>query len=515
MMANSQCSRCDEWDHWYDDPECRLNKDKKKNSHSTPVRPMPRKQPQPSGYFTFTNTKEQPNALVADGLGPKKGKQMMQVACDHCLERSRVVTRGANPSSRYITCTACDEHVAFMHKTGSATDCWRYLFCTLWWTKLGNILRRQESARRLTNDCSPKARPKTLPKTKPKASTSASSNTTPQRTRAAAPNNEPNDETPCGYSSSSVPPLPEEKEFIQCPGAPEEKRSSKWRPQAGIDFPFFDIDPPEDIKPFLIHPVNAHEVIDFGKHSGQKVGEMCADWKNVRYCVWLIKAVKYPNTHPPMMWRIARFLYEEHHGGRWPPVPPTAPKDDDWIIFEVDPDVECLMVNGNPDVENSSDPNFEAYIGSESNPPGICVLGTACNSTMEGRLWRESYERALVENGQTATVEKVPYVIQIGGVGGFATSTYKVTFPVGICGNNGQFESFEIDQDILMLISRRYQANLDMHHHIRAQTIDIDIFGLEGIKVLEVVPGRHPGLSLLDFNGTHPGIESKASAFSL
>ena len=109
MMANSQCSRCDEWDHWYDDPECRLNKDKKKNSHSTPVRPMPRKQPQPSGYFTFTNTKEQPNALVADGLGPKKGKQMMQVACDHCLERSRVVTRGANPSSRYITCTACDE----------------------------------------------------------------------------------------------------------------------------------------------------------------------------------------------------------------------------------------------------------------------------------------------------------------------------------------------------------------------------------------------------------------------
>ena len=127
-----------------------------------------------------------------------------------------------------------------------------------------------------------------------------------------------------------------------------------------------------------------------------------------------------------------------------------------------------------------------------------------------------NFEKALIESGQTATVQKKPYEIQVGGVGGFAKSIYRCTFPVGICGNNGEFESLEIDQDILMLLSRKYQASLDVHHHIRAQTIDIGIFDLADIKVLETIPGRHPGLSLLNFDGIHPGVagNEEPSAFA-
>ena len=103
---------------------------------------------------------------------------------------------------------------------------------------------------------------------------------------------------------------------------------------------------------------------------------------------------------------------------------------------------------------------------------------TACNYTMHGKAWREEFSRALVKDGQPPPIEVPGKPVKCSGIGE-TTGGSTWTFPTGIYGNNGQVSSLEVDSDIPMLWSYKLQGALDIHHHTKRGTIDIDALGIK------------------------------------
>ena len=117
-------------------------------------------------------------------------------------------------------------------------------------------------------------------------------------------------------------------------------------------------------------------------------------------------------------------------------------------------------------------------------------------------------QKALADAGQPTGMITDEVNVSCRGIGGETKGSSKWTFPSVLFGYNGGISSLEVPDDIPMLVSYELQGRLDVHHHTRDQTIDIGELDIYGAEVIRTKRG-HPALSLLEFDGVHPGVQTK------
>ena len=74
--------------------------------------------------------------------------------------------------------------------------------------------------------------------------------------------------------------------------------------------------------------------------------------------------------------------------------------------------------------------------------PGLAIVDRACQRTMNGLDWRVTFGAELGKRGLRGLSR--PTVCSITGVGGTATATEVVTWPVGLFGQNGTIDSLQV-----------------------------------------------------------------------
>ena len=151
---------------------------------------------------------------------------------------------------------------------------------------------------------------------------------------------------------------------------------------------------------------------------------------------------------------------------------------------------ETMMVNG-------ADESWEE---DESDPPGLCVVDTACRKTMHGEKWKQRFVKAL--NARGLSHQEAPSTQRFRGIGGGAQALSSDRFPVGIAEVCGEIESCCVpDEDghsLTMLMSFPDLQRLGMHIHTAAMTCDIDVLGVKD-HPLVITSRGHLAISLLDF----------------
>ena len=119
--------------------------------------------------------------------------------------------------------------------------------------------------------------------------------------------------------------------------------------------------------------------------------------------------------------------------------------------------------------------------GGEDDPPGLAILDTACQRTMNGSRWRARYEAELKERGFEATVQ--PTTCTITGVGGSTTAQEAVRWPVGLAGKNGIIEAVQLEQDLPFLLRLAAQTDIGVIMDLTRGVVDFKTLGIYGLPL--------------------------------
>ena len=138
----------------------------------------------------------------------------------------------------------------------------------------------------------------------------------------------------------------------------------------------------------------------------------------------------------------------------------------------------------------------EAYVLSESDPPGLALLDTGCSRTMHGADWASRFEAELKERG--LLVKKKSKIQVFRGVGGETRSEVVKAFPVSIGGVPGEIFSAETPGSVPLLMSRPFMEKLGTVLDLRNGTVSFEEIGIKSLPLLKTSKG-HLAVNMLDF----------------
>ena len=279
----------------------------------------------------------------------------------------------------------------------------------------------------------------------------------------------------------------------------------------------------------ILHPLpNDGNVIDFGRFAGQSYKEMALDTTNNWYNVWCLKTVlKNEGSICAGLYRygfylfqlvILAFKYARHHS---PPIVGNNEPDpnervmnvDHWQLFhqpiqmqvQMDPNgppycQECqvMMVDAEGDAGEEDIDLGEAQVlrTSMEDPPGLAIVDTACQQTVNGRAWRDQYEHELEIRGLRGIAQ--PKKQAFRGIGGRVISEEAITWPVGIGGCPGELTSSQLPDNSPMLLSRALLEQLGAIVDVAEKKITFTALGVYDQPLTQTNSG-HLAIDLLEF----------------
>ncbi|CAK0901419.1 unnamed protein product, partial [Prorocentrum cordatum] len=530
LKKRTQCSDCHQFGHWQGDDVCPRRSSRKPTSVSPAKKPA-------QNYFTLEehgdNDDDSEPSEVSMVL---KGE--MEHVCGHVADDAcEKVVRGANKTTRYITCRECDRHFTLAHRN-KGFELWSYFMKALMGTKWGRFLSRKEFARRIALVADALMVQGRLPSTyrRRTAAPAARRLSGKQRLfgRLPARGDGPRAPTPAAASAASserpsatgsapaAPPTPE-KRIIKVDltqGDPEPKPGPELAFLHGIplhqsielvEFP--DLDGVDQLNP-VPYPA---EVINFGTHKGRTFQDAASDPALIWYNKWALDQVLGPeaeeiNLH---LYRYAYFLYAivKIARGKFNVAPQQMidgdkrrlPADNDWM--EVNAGGFTIPIQPNirqPDVISTCECSVMAAItgnafSAHDNDADamLAIIDAGCTRTMHGESWRAVFERKLARRG--LQVVGTPTSRTFRGVGGRTSSTTAVRCPVGIGGKCGEILSCEVPGDCPMLLSRDMltKLGLSMRLSTEGDVADFVNIGVYNLKLHHTKVG-HPAVNLLD-----------------
>ncbi|CAK0850569.1 unnamed protein product, partial [Prorocentrum cordatum] len=530
LKKRTQCSDCHQFGHWQGDDVCPRRSSRKPTSVSPAKKPA-------QNYFTLEehgdNDDDSEPSEVFMVLKGEMGHVCEHVADDACEK----VVRGANKTTRYITCMECDRHFTLAHRN-KGFELWSYIMKALMGTKWGRFLSRKEFARRIALVADALMVQGRLPSTcrRRTGAPAARRPSGKQRLfgRLPARGDGPRAPTPAAASAASsarpsatgsapaAPPTPE-KRIIKVDltqGDPEPKPGPELAFLHGIplhqsielvEFP--DLDGVDQLNP-VPYPA---EVIDFGTHKGRTFQDAASDPALIWYNRWALDQVLGPeaeeiNLH---LYRYAYFLYAivKIARGKFNAAPQQMidgdkrrlPADNDWM--EVNAGGFTIPIQPNihqPDDISTYECSVmaattgNAFSAHDSDADAVlAIIDTGCTRTMHGESWRAAFERKLARRG--LQVVKTPTSRTFRGIGGRARSTTAVRFPVGIGGKCGDILSREVPGDCPMLFSRDMLTKLGLSTRLSTEgdVADFVNIGVYNLKLHHTKVG-HPAVNLLD-----------------
>lgn len=163
------------------------------------------------------------------------------------------------------------------------------------------------------------------------------------------------------------------------------------------------------------------------------------------------------------------------------------------VLLQLSEDPRNLQVQQCDVMMTSPD---EAYVLSESDPPGLALLDTGCSRTMHGADWASRFETELKERG--LLVKKKSKIQVFRGVGGETRSEVVKAFPVSIGGVPGEIFSAETPGSVPLLMSRPFMEKLGTVLDLRNGTVSFEEIGIKSLPLLKTSKG-HLAVNLLDF----------------
>ncbi|CAK0870870.1 unnamed protein product [Prorocentrum cordatum] len=495
LKKRTQCSDCHQFGHWQGDDVCPRRSSRKPTSASPAKKPA-------QNYFALEEYGgNDDDSAPSEVFMALKGE--MEHACEHVADDAcEKVVRGANKTTRYITCRGCDRHFTLAHRN-KGLELWSYYMTVLMGTKWGRLLFRKEFAKRTAMVVDTLMVQGRLPSTYSRrraAAPAARRLTGKQRLfgRLPARGDGPRAPTPAPASAASstrpsatgsapaAPPTPE-KRIIKVDltqGDPEPKPGPELAFLCGIPLhhsielvEFLDLDGVDQLNP-VPYPA---EVINFGTHKGRTFQDAASDPSLIWYNKWALDQVLDPeaeeiNLH---LYRYAYFLYAivKIARGKFNVAPQQMidgdkrrpPADNDWMKVNAggftipvqpnihQPDVistyECsVMVATTSNAFSAHDNDADIM---------LAIIDTGCTRTMHGESWRAAFERKL------------------------ARSTTAVRFPVSIGGKCGEILSCEVPGDCPMLLSRDMLTKLGLSTRLSAEG-DVADFANIGVYNLKL-----------------------------
>ncbi|CAK0810251.1 unnamed protein product, partial [Prorocentrum cordatum] len=142
LKKRTQCSDCHQFGHWQGDDVCPRRSSRKPTSVS------PAKKPAQNYFALEEHGDNDDDSEPSEVFMVLKGE--MEHVCEHVADDAcEKVVRGANKTTRCITCRECDRHFTLAHRN-KGFELWSYFMKALMGTKWGRFLSRKEFARRRT-----------------------------------------------------------------------------------------------------------------------------------------------------------------------------------------------------------------------------------------------------------------------------------------------------------------------------------------------------------------------------
>ncbi|CAK0887813.1 unnamed protein product [Prorocentrum cordatum] len=432
LKKRTQCSDCHQFGHWQGDDGCPRRSSRKPTSVS------PAKKPAQNYFALEKHGGNDDDSEPSEVFMVLKGE--MEHVCEHVADDAcEKVVRGANKTTRYITCRECDRHFTLAHRN-KGFELWSYFMKALMGTKWGRFLSRKEFARRIALVADTLMVQGRLPSTyrRRTGAPAARRLSGKQRLfgRLPARGDGPRAPTPAAASAASsarpsatgsapaAPPTPG-KRIIKVDltqGDPEPKPGPELAFLYGIplhqsielvEFP--DLDGVDQLNP-VPYPA---EVINFGTHKGRTFQDAASDPALIWHNKWALDQVLGPEAEDInlYLYRYAYFLYAivKIARGKFNVAPQQMidgdkrrlPADNDWM--EVNAGGFTIPIRPNihqPDVISTYECSVmaattgNAFSAHDNDADAmLAIIDTGCTRTMHGESWRAAFERKLARRG--------------------------------------------------------------------------------------------------------------------
>ena len=414
--------------------------------------------------------------------------------------------RGANGHTRHVTCKdpACDKSILVARRK-EPLQLWRYLVLVAMCTNWGSAARSRALAQSVAV-CSLKAREeeefeeKTVGRGYPRLS------------QGKAP-------------STSSPSKSEAWDLVEALDEPQAPKKGKakiiYEPEHqawlyGVHLrqdrelpPFPELDDDDDLK--ILQPLPSdQETFPRGPLFGLSFVEAASKIEYDWYCRASLTHALENQPMTPDVFRFAFYLYGRvklvHSAGMRMlkgDVGSVAKRSADpsqmsstrsiLVPLQLSEDPRNLQVQQCDVMMTSPD---EAYVLSESDPPGLALLDTGCSRTMHGADWASRFEAELKERG--LLVKRKSKIQVFRGVGGETRSEVVKAFPVSIGGVPGEIFSAETPGSVPLLMSRPFMEKLGTVLDLRNGTVSFEEIGIRSLPLLKTSKG-HLAVNLLDF----------------